>query len=60
VKRNIPVERLAEYGAPFVSMILKGAYDGRIALSDVADLLDVRLKHIPAISDRAAAILARA
>jgi Zn-dependent peptidase ImmA (M78 family)/transcriptional regulator with XRE-family HTH domain len=60
VKRNIPVERVAEYGAPFVSMVLRGAYDGRLALSDVADILDVRLKHIPTISDRAAAILARA
>jgi Zn-dependent peptidase ImmA (M78 family)/transcriptional regulator with XRE-family HTH domain len=59
VKRNIPVERIAEYGAPFVSMVLRGVYDGRLALSDVADILDVRLKHLPTISDRAAAILAR-
>ncbi len=60
VRRNIPVERLAEYGVPFVSMVVKSAYEGRIALGDVADILDIRLKHLPAILDRTAAASPRA
>ena len=60
MKRNIPVERVSQYGAAFVDMVLRGVYDGRLSLSDVSDILDVRLKHIPSLSNRAAATLARA
>jgi Zn-dependent peptidase ImmA (M78 family) len=52
VKRNVPLERFSEFGAPFLGMVLRGASDGRLALTDLAEILDVRLKHLPAISDR--------
>lgn len=59
-KRNMPVERVAEYGAPFISVVLKGTSEGRLALSDAADILDVRVRHLPGLSDRAAKVLTRA
>lgn len=59
MKRNVPLERVSEYGAPFVDLVLKNAYEGRLLLGDVAEILDVQLKHLPAISERAAAVLAR-
>jgi Zn-dependent peptidase ImmA (M78 family)/transcriptional regulator with XRE-family HTH domain len=59
IKLNIPVERVAQYGAPFVSLVLKSASEGRLALSDAADVLDVRVKHLAALSDRAAEVLTR-
>lgn len=52
MKRNIPLERFSEFGAPFLGMVLRGASDGRLALTDLAEILDIRLKHLPAISDR--------
>lgn len=59
MRRNIPAERVAEYGAPFIEMVLAGVSAGEIGLGDVAEVLDIRLKHLPAISDRAAELARR-
>jgi Zn-dependent peptidase ImmA (M78 family)/transcriptional regulator with XRE-family HTH domain len=58
VKRNIPSERVAEFGSSFVRLVLSSASSGELTLGDVADILDVRVKHLSAISDRIARLSA--
>jgi Zn-dependent peptidase ImmA (M78 family) len=54
VARNIPRERVAELGSKFIRLVLSSASTGELTLGDVADILDVRVKHLSAISDRIA------
>lgn len=49
--RNIPREIVGQNGAPFVSMVLDSYRNDRITYSDVADILDVKVKHIPKIEE---------
>ena len=58
VKRNMPSEKVAEFGSSFVRLVLSGAAAGELSLGDVADILDVRVKHLSAISDRIARLSA--
>ncbi|MGP8068116.1 MAG: helix-turn-helix domain-containing protein [Thermoplasmata archaeon] len=51
--RDIAVARVNEYGGTFVSVILESARRGEINASDVADLLDIRLKHLESIESLA-------
>ena len=49
---------LAENGAFFTSLVLEAKGKGHVTYSDVADYLNVRLKHLPAIEASLAAVAA--
>lgn len=47
--RNVARECIQQNGAPIVSLILESYYDNRLNKCDVADYLEVSLKHLPKI-----------
>jgi len=49
IRRNPPRECIRNNGAPFVSLVLESHRRERITYRDVADYLDVGLKHLPAV-----------
>jgi Zn-dependent peptidase ImmA (M78 family)/transcriptional regulator with XRE-family HTH domain len=51
--RDIALARVNEYGGAYVSAILDSAKRGEISASEVADLLDIRLKHLENIESLA-------
>ncbi|MGH7801443.1 MAG: ImmA/IrrE family metallo-endopeptidase [Thermodesulfobacteriota bacterium] len=46
---NPPKKCIRENGVPFVSLVLDTHREGKITYSDVADYLEIRLKHLPKI-----------
>jgi Zn-dependent peptidase ImmA (M78 family) len=49
IVRNMPRETIANYGRPFVSMVLENYYSARISLSEVSGYLGIKTKHVPVI-----------
>ena len=49
IARNMPRETIANYGRPFVSMVLENYYSARISLSEVSGYLGIKTKHVPGI-----------
>lgn len=49
IARNMPRETIANYGRPFVRMVLENYYSARISLSEVSGYLGVKTKHVPGI-----------
>jgi Zn-dependent peptidase ImmA (M78 family)/DNA-binding XRE family transcriptional regulator len=49
IPRNMPRETIANYGQPFVSMVLENYYSARISLSEVSGYLGIKTKHVPGI-----------
>ena len=47
--RRIPRECVSQHGRPFVSLVLESYRNERITYNDVADYLNVKVKHIRAI-----------
>jgi len=47
--RNPPKECIRKNGAPFVSLVLDTHREEKITYTDVADYLEIRLKHLPEI-----------
>jgi len=48
-RRNPPKECIQKNGIPFVSLVLETHKGDKITYKDVADYLDIRLKHLPKI-----------
>lgn len=49
IPRNMSRETIANYGQPFVSMVLENYYATRISLSEVSGYLGIKTKHVIAI-----------
>jgi Zn-dependent peptidase ImmA (M78 family) len=50
-KRNLPREAVSNYGRAFVELVVETYHQDRIALSDAAQYLGVRAKHLPAVEE---------
>lgn len=48
-KRNLPQEAVSNYGRSFAELVLETYQQDRIALSDAAQYLGVRAKHLPTV-----------
>jgi Zn-dependent peptidase ImmA (M78 family) len=53
IRRNMPRETVAEYGRPFVRMVLENYHQERITLSDVSGYLGVKVRHLPKVEQLA-------
>jgi Zn-dependent peptidase ImmA (M78 family) len=52
IARNMPRETIANYGQPFVRMVLENYYSARISLSEVSGYLGIKTKHVPGIEQK--------
>jgi Zn-dependent peptidase ImmA (M78 family) len=49
IPRNMPRETVADYGRPFVRMVLTGYHADRLSLADVSGYLGVKVRHLAGI-----------
>jgi Zn-dependent peptidase ImmA (M78 family)/transcriptional regulator with XRE-family HTH domain len=49
IPRNMPRETVADYGRPFVSMIIASYHADRLSLAEVSGYLGVKVRHVPGI-----------
>jgi len=49
IPRNMPLETVADFGRPFVRMLLSRYHAERLSLAEVSGFLGVKVRHIPGI-----------